>query len=136
VDFESDTVTLREKKRDRSREMTFRIVPMAAGLRDVLSVWVQGDHPGGPYTVCGGDGCALTRDMMASAFGIAVDCSPWQMTQGYHVLRHSFASNGALKGIDQRMIDAWMGHQTEAMRRRYSHLFPDQQKAAIQSVFG
>jgi integrase len=56
--------------------------------------------------------------------------------QGCHVLRHSFASNCAQKGADQRIIDAWMGHQTEAMRRRYSHLFPDQQQAAIHSVFG
>jgi hypothetical protein len=28
-----------------------------------------------------------------------------------------------------------MWHQTEAMRRRYSHMFPDQQQAAIRSVF-
>ena len=60
----------------------------------------------------------------------------WLDVQGYHVLRHSFASNCALKGVDQRIIDAWMGHQTEAMRRRYSHLFPEQQQAAIRSVFG
>jgi hypothetical protein len=29
-----------------------------------------------------------------------------------------------------------MGHQTEEMRRRYRHLFPDQQQVAIQEVFG
>jgi hypothetical protein len=33
-------------------------------------------------------------------------------------------------------IDAWMGHQTEEMRKRYRHLFPDQQQAALASVFG
>lgn len=65
-----------------------------------------------------------------------VDGSAWQVVQGYHGLRHSFASNCTLKGVDQRIIDAWMGHQTEAMRRRYSHLFPEQQQAAIRSVFG
>jgi hypothetical protein len=51
------------------------------------------------------------------------------------VLWHPFASTCALKGVDQRILDSWMGHQTEAMRR-YSYLFPDQQKAAIRSVFG
>jgi integrase len=40
-----------------------------------------------------------------------------------------------LKGIDQRMIDAWMGHQTEEMRQRYRHLFPDQQQRALASLF-
>jgi hypothetical protein len=29
-----------------------------------------------------------------------------------------------------------MGHQTEEMRRRYRHLFPHQQQAAIRLVFG
>jgi integrase len=136
VDFDADTVTIREKKRDRSREMTFRTVPMATGLRQVLREWFQGNHPGGPYTACGDDGRALTRDMMVAAFRAGVNGSAWQVMPGYHVLRHSFASNCALKGVDQRMIDAWMGHQTEAMRRRYRHLFPEQQQAAIRSVFG
>jgi integrase len=46
--------------------------------------------------------------------------------------RHSFASNLAAKGVDQRVIDGWMGHQTEEMRRRYRHLFPDQRRKAIE----
>jgi integrase len=135
-DFEAETIMIREKKRDRSREMTFRRVPMSAGLRQVLRKWLQDDHPGGPYTICGHCGRPLTRQMLAKAFRSAVDGSSWKVVQGYHVLRHSFASNCALKAVDQRIIDTWMGHQTEVMRRRYSHLFPDQQQAAIRSVFG
>ena len=34
------------------------------------------------------------------------------------------------------MIDSWVGHQTDAMRRRYTHLFPHVQHAAIAGVFG
>jgi len=136
LDFDAGTITIREKKRDSSREMTFRTVPMSAGLRQVLREWLQDDRPGGPHTICGHGGRPLTRQAMTKAFRSAVDGSSWQVVQGYHVLRHSFASNCALKGVDQRIIDAWMGHQTEAMRRRYSHLFPEQQQAAIRSVFG
>jgi len=136
LDFDAGTITIREKKGDRTREMTFRSVPMSAGLTEVLRSWLQAEHPGGPYTICGRGGRLLTRQMMTKAFRSAVDGSSWQVVQGYHVLRHSFASNCALKGVDQRIIDAWMGHQTEAMRRRYSHLFPEQQQAAIRSVFG
>jgi integrase len=69
--------------------------------------------------------------MLTKAFRAATKKSTWQGVQGYHVLRHSFASNCALKRVDQRIIDTWMGHQTEAMRRRYRHLFPEQE----QSVF-
>jgi hypothetical protein len=41
----------------------------------------------------------------------------------------------APKGVDQRMTDRWVGHQTEEMRRRYTHLFPDAQREAVASVF-
>jgi hypothetical protein len=38
--------------------------------------------------------------------------------------------------IDPRILDAWMGHQTESIRRRHHHLFPDQQRQAFLAVFG
>jgi integrase len=128
--------TIREQKRDRSREMTFRCVPMADGLKIVLQEWLKEHHPGGPFTLAGRESKPFTRQMLTKAFRSTVEGSSWQMVQGYHVLRHSFASNCALKGVDQRITDDWMGHQTEAMRRRYRHLFPDQQREAIRSVFG
>ena len=39
--------------------------------------------------------------------------SPWSVLRGYHVLRHSFISACASKGIDQRLLDEWVGHQTD-----------------------
>ena len=52
----------------------------------------------------------------------------------FHTFRHSFASNLAARGVDQRMIDRFMGHQTEAMRQRYQHLFPGDQQEAIEQL--
>ena len=52
----------------------------------------------------------------------------------FHALRHSFASNLAAQGVDQRVIDRFMGHQTEAMRTRYQHLFPERQQEAINKL--
>jgi integrase len=57
--------------------------------------------------------------------------SKWQVLRGWHVLRHSFVSNAAAAGIDQRLIDSWVGHQTEEMRRRYRHLIPSVEQEAI-----
>jgi integrase len=57
------------------------------------------------------------------------------VVRGFHVFRHSFASNLATEGVDQRFIDEWMGHQTEDMRKRYRHLFP-KKKEAFLKVFG
>ena len=32
-------------------------------------------------------------------------------------------------GVDQRLIDDWVGHTTEEMRRRYRHLIPSVQES-------
>lgn len=133
-DFDAGTVTIREKKKDRSKELTFRTVPMSPAFRKVMQDWLR-EHPGGQFTICGQSG-AISKQMAAKAFRLAVEGSKWDVLLGWHVLRHSFASNCALKGVDQRVIDRWLGHQTEEMRLRYQHLFPDQQQEAIRSVFG
>jgi integrase len=134
--FEEGTMMFREKKRDRTRELTFRTVPISSGLRQVLEAWLQSDHPGGAHTICSEGGRPLSRQMMTKAFRSAVEGSPWHVLPGYHVLRHSFASNCAMKGVDQGIIDTWMGHKTQEMRERYRHLFPEQQQSAIAKVFG
>jgi integrase len=136
ADFEANVITIREKKRDRSRELTFRPVTMAQGLRSASRQYLDRHHPGRPYLLVGRHGNPLTEPLLTNAFRWAVAVSPWQMVAGYHVLRHSFASHSALKGIDQRVIDSWMGHQTEAIRQLYRHLFPDQQRTAMDAVFG
>ena len=40
------------------------------------------------------------------------------------------------QGVDQRIIDELVGHQTEAMRRRYRHLYPQTVADAVKQVFG
>jgi site-specific recombinase XerD len=46
------------------------------------------------------------------------------------------ASNLAAAGVDQRVIDELMGPTTVEMQKRYRHLFPDQRRAAVLTVFG
>ena len=134
-DFDAGMVTLREKKRDRSKDLTFRSVPMTPLLRQTMSSWFSA-HPGGQLTICAEANVPIVPNMAHHYFRWAVDNSKWEKMRGWHVLRHSFCSNCALKRIDQRIIDSWMEHQTEDMRRRYRHLFPDHQQQAMQMVFG
>ncbi len=123
-DFTGGMITIREKKRDRSKELTFRSVPMSPFLREVVQKWLKG-HPGGQLTICSEPGIPLSAQLAAHHFCWSVDGSKWEVLRGWHVLRHSFASNCAAKCVDQRLIDEWMGHQTEEMRRRYRHLIPN-----------
>jgi hypothetical protein len=80
----------------------------------------------------------------AFLFGVGADnyfqrglrISRWKVLKGWHVLRHSFISALASKGVDQRIIDSFVGHCTEEQRRRYAHLYPDVQEQALREAFG
>ena len=52
----------------------------------------------------------ITADDAGTYFVLTVQGSKWAVLRGWHVLRHSFASNLAAKGVDQRFIDEFMGH--------------------------
>ncbi|MGD9724444.1 MAG: tyrosine-type recombinase/integrase [Pirellulales bacterium] len=143
VDFHSGKITVREKKRDRSRTTTRRL-PMSPVLRRVLKAWLR-EHPGGPFLFCDriiADGssvpAAITRDAVHDHFKRTLAGSKWSTMRGWHCLRHSFASNCAAKGIDQRVVNAWMGHAGHGseIERRYRHLIPNQEQLAITTVFG
>ncbi len=49
---------------------------------------------------------------------------------------HSFISALASVGVDQRVIDEVVGHQSEEQRKRYRHFYPKVVRAAIDRVFG
>lgn len=144
IDFENKIITIREKKRVRGK-FTTRRVPLSQPLARVLRQWIK-SHPGGPDTFCHSltversktkrtESIPLTRDEAAHHFKQTLIDSKWEVIHGWHCFRHSFISNCACKGIDQRMIDEWVGHATEAMRRRYRHLFPSCQRDAMRQLF-
>ena len=139
IDFEAKRILIREKKRSRGHR-TNRHVPLPPFLASVLQEWLA-RHPGG-LEIFGQrvkapqpEVLPISKRDASRAFRQGVHGSKWDKLRGWHVFRHSFASNCAAKCIDQRLIDAWMGHQTEEMRKRYRHLIPNQEQAAILTVF-
>ncbi|QDT40354.1 site-specific tyrosine recombinase XerC [Gimesia alba] len=142
TDIRGDVLIIREKKRRRGQESTRR-VPMSSLLKETLQEW-KDEHPGGKYTFALMDifnqkqakkARPITRDEAHSSFKRVLKNSKWSVIPGWHCLRHSFISNLASHSIDQRLIDEFVGHTTEEMRRRYRHLFPEVKQAAIRSVF-
>jgi len=77
----------------------------------------------------------LTKDEASHHFRKTVAGSKWDVLRGWHTLRHSFVSACASRCVDQRLVECWSGHMSEAMSRRYSHLYPSSQQAALSSVF-
>lgn len=144
-DFETKTVKVREKKKVKNRKITFRHVDMTPLLARTMQNWIE-NHPGGQFTICDNpseipdgldeDQLGMSKHKAHHHFKKTLSLGKWSVVRGFHVLRHSFASNLAAAGVDQRVIDEWMGHQTEEMRRRYRHLFPQQRRSAIELVFG
>ncbi|GAB5407463.1 MAG: hypothetical protein Aurels2KO_56940 [Aureliella sp.] len=132
IDLEASMVVIREKKRVRGQTST-RAVPVSPQLRPILADWLK-SHPGGSHTFTV-SGASITAQQAHHYFRRAIRSTKWEVLRGWHVLRHSFISSCASKGVDQRMIDDWVGHQTDAMRKRYRHLFPNVQQQAISDVF-
>ena len=144
LDFEANTVTIRERKRVHSQTTTRR-VPMTPLLAETLKDWLK-QHPGGVQTFCQPPGIIrsktvrseptpVTRDEAHDHFKRTLRSSKWKVLRGWHVFRHSFISLLASKGVDQRLIDSFVGHTTEDMRRRYRHLYPSIQQSVMAAVF-
>jgi integrase len=139
-DLENGTVLIRERKRSRSRSTTYRRVELPSRCITVMREWFA-VHPGGQYAFCqnfedpkGPTNKPLTADQARIQFNKTLRKTKWSVIRGFHVFRHSYASNLATKQVDQRIIDKHMGHQTEEMRQRYQHLSPDSCKHAVEAL--
>lgn len=128
-DFGSQVVHIRERKRVPGAD-SFRYVDLHPVLEMAMKAWFAVRQSAGPCAF--GDGeSPLTGDMAHRHFRTTFNGTKWSVLPGFHTFRHSFCSNLVIQGIDQRMIDSFMGHQTEEQRRRYRHLFPKARKHAI-----
>ena len=78
----------------------------------------------------------LTAIEVADHFNWTLQDSQWAVVPDWHALRHSFASICPSRGIDKRLTNAWMGHQTAEQQKRYQHPFPEKQQDAIRKAFG
>lgn len=145
LDLEGGSVRVPEKKRVHGQR-TSRRVPLASSLVDLLRDWLK-IHPGGPFVFAQPPlvafskkkrlaPTAVTRDEAHDHLKRTLADGKWKVIRGWHMFRHTFISLCVMRGIDQRLIDSWVGHTTEEMRKRYTHLYPSAERQAIQSVFG
>lgn len=133
IDFTNKVITIQERKRQKGRR-TSRRVPMSSRLETVLTAWAM--LHGRRGLVFRNESSTLTPKEVEGGFASGVRNSKWNVMKGWHTLRHSFISALASNGVDQRLIDDFVGHQTEEQRRRYRHLYPSIQQEALRSVFG
>jgi integrase len=140
VDLERGVISAYSRKQSRTKEISRRDIDLHHELRQHLVTWRE-KRPKGQFVLCeDGTLTPLLVDRANRLFWQPMRGTTWCLDSarnwfkvGFHTYRHSFASNLAAAGVDQRVIDEFMGHQTEEMRRRYRHLFPKTRQSAIES---
>ncbi len=140
VSFDDGFVTARSRKQSHQRTETARRIDLHPELKQKLLEWRR-RRSRGQYLIC--DATTLEpigKDRANRLFWQPLRGTEWCLDSkrnwfkiGFHTYRHSFASNLAARGVDQRIIDEFMGHTTQAMTLRYRHLFPNLRQLAIRT---
>lgn len=140
VELDEEYITARSRKQSRTKTETVRRSDLHPELKKELLVWRERRSKGQHVISDAHSLEPLKNDQANRCFWRPMNDSDWCLDRkrhwykvGFHTYRHSFASNLAALGVDQRVIDEWMGHQTEAMRKKYRHLFPKTRRSAIES---
>jgi len=131
IDLRRGLLWVQSRKQSRENEFKGREITIHSTLLSILKELRRGSR--GPYLLPG------REDEPVSAHKAYHDLK--KLTRGtefegigFHTLRHTFSSNLASAGVDDRTIDAFMGHETEEMRKRYQHLFPEKRRGAIEAL--
>jgi len=141
VDLAHDYIIARSRKQSRSQQVVIRRIDLHPELKSHLVKWKHARPKGQQlFNSVKGDE-SLNVDQANALFWQPMRGTNWCLDSkrnwfkiGFHTYRHSFASNLAAANVDQRMIDEFMGHTTEAMRKRYRHLYPSKRREAIETL--
>jgi len=132
VDFSAKKIWVRSRKQSRSREFTSRDIDIHNNLLKILKNHHKSNNKGKlvfPWS----DGKQIIPHRLHLKFKTLIKNTDFDGI-ALHCLRHSFASNLAALGVDNRLIDHYMGHQTTEMRQRYQHLFPEKKAEGINKL--
>lgn len=121
VDFKQDIIYLLDTKNNGRREIPMNIFVKTTFIK-------VKKHPESPYIFCNLVGNPL-RDIRKSFFTALKNADIINFR--FHDLRHTFASQLVMSGVDLNTVRELMGHKSLAMTLRYSHLSSDHKKRAV-----
>lgn len=97
---------------------------------EVIRVLKGARHLKGEYIFCAPNGRILTKNEVRAPLRRAYTQAGLRAI-GWHVLRHTFASHLAMRGVPLKAIQELMGHATIEMTLRYSHMTADVRRDAV-----
>lgn len=122
---EQGIILLHQTKSGKRRE-----IPLNEPLEDVLQSLTPVLHS--PYVFCRTDGERWNH--LHAGFKTAKAKAGIDPAFRFHDLRHTFASNAVMAGMDLLTLKEILGHSTLQMVQRYAHLSPGHKAAAMDKV--
>lgn len=123
--FQQSYVTLYHTKNGEKR-----IIPMNQTVKEALMSIRR--HPESTYIFYGSDGLPYN---FRNSFDSAVKRSGI-INFHFHDLRHTFASQLVMAGVDLNTVRELLGHHSLEMTLRYAHLSPDHKNRAVAALVG
>ncbi len=122
IDIERGIVYLLETKNGERRE----VIINDTVKRTLIAV---PKNPASPYVFCEEDGRPYAN--VRKSFDTALKkCGI--INFHFHDLRHTFASQLVMSGVDLKTVQELLGHKSIEMTMRYSHLSPSHKKRAVE----
>jgi len=118
------------------RAASNRVVPLPAVVADALAFHLQkyGEGPDG-LTFTNGRGLPIRRNSFSPIFRRAADEVGIAQGDGFHELRHHYASLLISSGCSVTVVQRRLGHATaQETLDTYSHLWPDDDERTIDAV--
>jgi len=122
IDFKRGIIYLLDTKNGEKREVYMNDTVKRTLIR-------VRKHPDSPYVFCRKDGKPI-KDIRKSFFTALKKAGI--MNFRFHDLRHTFASQLVMNGVDLKTVQELMGHKDIRMTLRYSHLSADYKRRAVE----
>lgn len=100
---------------------------------DAAAAFKAQRHLRGPLVWCDADGRVLSKGECKHPLWRACKRAGLRRI-GWHVLRHTFASHLAMRGVPLKAIQELLGHASIAMTMRYAHLSPEIARDAVRLI--
>lgn len=125
IDLKTKTICIRSEI---AKSKSKRYIPMNDSLQEVLEIWHTNQQDATGLVFPNADGKSFDNIYKAWS-GLLINARIENFR--FHDLRHNFASQLVMKGVDLYTVKELLGHSTITVTERYAHLAPKKLADAV-----